>query len=133
MFHQLLAGPYSLKELAKISGGTLSYNSNGEAQFSDVAPLKDACTSDVSFLDNNKYTDCFSVSSAGAAIIRPTAVSKAPAGMQLIVMDNPYQGYARVARAFYPEKIIEKRLFKTATVDKTALIGNNCRIDHGSY
>lgn len=126
-----VAGPYSLKELAKISGGTLTNDANGEAQFLDVAPLNDASTSDVSFLDNNKYTKCFSRSSAGAAIIRPAAVSKAPAGMQLIVMDNPYQGYARVARAFYPKKVIEKTLLKTASIDKTALVGNSCRIDHG--
>ena len=54
-----VAGPYSLKELAEISGGTLSNDADGEAQFLDVAPLNDAGTSDVSFLDNKKYADSF--------------------------------------------------------------------------
>ena len=126
-----VAGPYSLEELAKISGGTLSSNSKGEAQFLDVAPLNEAGTSDVSFLDNTKYVDSFYQSSAGAVIVRPAIASKAPARMQLILMDDPYHGYARVARAFYPKTMLDKRLSETACVDETALVGNNCRIDSG--
>ena len=126
-----VAGPYSLEELAKISGGTLSSNANGETQFLDVAPLNEAGTSDVSFLDNAKYVDSFSRSSAGAVIVRPAIASKAPARMQLILMDDPYHGYARVARAFYPKTMLDKRLSETACVDETALVGNNCRIDSG--
>ena len=127
-----VAGPYSLKELAKISGGTLSGNSDGEKQFLDVASLNEAGASDVSFLDNAKYVDSFSPSCAGAVIVRPAIASKAPAGMQLIMMNDPYHGYARVARAFYPKKITEKVLSKTACVDETALVGNSCRIDSGA-
>jgi UDP-3-O-[3-hydroxymyristoyl] glucosamine N-acyltransferase len=126
-----VAGPYSLKELAEISGGTLSNDADGEAQFLDVAPLNDAGTSDVSFLDNKKYADSFSQSSAGAAIIRPAVAPKAPAGMQLIIMDDPYRGYARVARAFYPMTVFEEALAATACVDETAVVGNCCRIDSG--
>ena len=37
---------------------------NGDAKFLDVAPLKDAGASDVSFLDNKKYVDSFLRSSA---------------------------------------------------------------------
>jgi UDP-3-O-[3-hydroxymyristoyl] glucosamine N-acyltransferase len=126
-----VAGPFSLMELAEISGGTLFSDTNGEAQFSDVAPLNDAGPSDVSFLDNIKYVEIFSRSSAGAVIVRPAAASKAPIGMQLIMMDNPYHGYARVARAFYPKVLIEKAILKTACFDETALVGDSCRIDHG--
>tara|TARA_B100000674_G_C37980550_1_gene982003 strand:+ start:10117 stop:11139 length:1023 start_codon:yes stop_codon:yes gene_type:complete len=127
-----VAGPFSLDELAKISGGSLSNNANGDAKFLDVAPLKDAGASDVSFLDNKKYVDSFLRSSAGAVIARPSVASQAPAGMQLILMDNPYHGYARVARAFYPNIRIEKVLSDSASVHKTAVVGNNCRIDAGA-
>ena len=47
-------------------------------------------------------------------------------------MDNPYHGYARVARAFYPNIRIEKVLSDSASVHKTAVVGNNCRIDAGA-
>ena len=126
-----VAGPYSLEELAGISGGTLSNGSDRKAQFLDVAPLNVAGTSDMSFLDNKKYVDSFSRSSAGAAIVRPVVASKAPAGMQLIIMDDPYRGYARVARAFYPMTVFKEALAATAFVDETALVGNRCRIDSG--
>ena len=127
-----VAGPYSLKELAEISGGKLSDDADGEAQFTDVAPLSAAGASDISFLDNKKYADIFSQSSAGAAIIRPDVVSKAHPGMQLIIMDDPYRGYARVARAFYPMTVFEEALAATACVDETAVVGNGCRIDSGA-
>jgi UDP-3-O-[3-hydroxymyristoyl] glucosamine N-acyltransferase len=93
--------------------------------------LNNAGTSDVSFLDNNKYADSFSQSSAGAVIVRSAVASNAPAGMQLIIMDDPYRGYARVARAFYPMTVFEEALAATACVDNTAVVGNFCRIDSG--
>ena len=127
-----VAGPYSLEELAQISGGSISSNANGEAKFLDVAPLNDAGSSDVSFLDNSKYFDSFLKSSAGAVIARPSVASQAPAGMQLILMKNPYKGYARVAQAFYPGISIDGVLSDTAYVDETALVGKNCRIDSGA-
>ena len=128
----LVAGPYSLGELAKISGGSLSKNADLEATFLDVASLNDAGSSDVSFLDNNKYVDSFINSKAGAVIVRPAFASQAPAGMQLILIDDPYHGYARVAQAFYPKTTIKRALSDAACVDETALLGNNCRIDSGA-
>ena len=127
-----VAGPYSLEELAHISGGSLSANADSEAKFSDVAPLNEACTSDVSFLDNSKYIDSFLNSNAGVVIARPTVVSQAPAGMHLILMDDPYNGYARVAQAFYPKTSNHKVSLETACVDETAVVGYNCRIDYGA-
>jgi len=127
-----VAGPFSLKELAEISGGTLADGADDGAQFMDVAPLSAAGASDISFLDNKKYVGSFSESKAGAAIIRPGVASKAPAGMQLIVMDDPYRGYARVARAFYPMPAFEEAVAVTASIDDTAKIGNRCRIDSGA-
>ena len=116
-----VAGPFSLEELAQISGGSLSSNANCEAKFLDVAPLNDASASDISFLDNSKYFDSFLKSSAGAVITRPSVASKAPAGMQLILMDDPYNGYARVARAFYPSLRIDRMLSNTAFVDEVSV------------
>ena len=127
-----VSGPYALKELAKIAGGVLSDEKNADIQITDVAPLSLAGPFEISFLDNKKYVQVFESSKAGAAIVRPSVVSKAPEGMNLIVMDDPYRGYARIARAFYPLPDFVDNIAPTACIDKSAEIGDGCRIDPGA-
>ncbi len=126
-----VAGPFSLKELAKMAGGTLSDGANEEAQFVDVAPLSEAGAAQISFLDNKKYIESYTKSSAGACVVHPSLASKAPAGMALVLMDDPYRGYARIARAFYPLTQIEPNIANSATIDATAEIGAGSRIEAG--
>ena len=87
-----VAGPFSLKDLAKIAEGSLSESADGDAQFNDVAPLGDAGASHISFLDNRKYIESYTQSSAGACIVHPALAAKAPEGMHLILMEDPYRG-----------------------------------------
>ncbi len=126
-----VTGPFSLKELAEIAGGSLSEGADGGASFSDVAPLGEARASDISFLDNKRYIDSYTKSTAGACIVHPSLVSKAPVGMQLVVMEDPYRGYARVARAFYPLVPIEPQIADSSTIHPTAEVGSGCRVDPG--
>jgi len=126
-----VSGPFSLMELAEIAGGVLSEGADGGAMFSDVAPLGEASTSDISFLDNKRYIDSYCKSNAGACIVDAALATKAPAGMQLVLMNDPYRGYARVARAFYPLAEVEGNISVNSFIDETADVGIGCRIDSG--
>lgn len=126
-----VSGPFSLKELADIAGGTLSDGADGEARFSDVAPLDEASATHISFLDNRRYVESYRQSNAGACIVDPGLASKAPVGMHLVLMDDPYRGYARVARAFYPLAKIEEHISANSSINESAEIGAGCRIDPG--
>lgn len=126
-----VAGPFSLKELAEIAEGELFEGADENARFDDVAPLGDADNQKISFLDNKRYIDSYTKSAAGACIVHSSLAPKAPEGMNLIVMNDPYRGYARVARAFYPLSPIEPSVSKHACLDETADIGEGCRIDPG--
>jgi UDP-3-O-[3-hydroxymyristoyl] glucosamine N-acyltransferase len=101
-------------------------------RFEDVAPLDSAQGAHVSFLDNRKYLDAFAVSRAGLCLVAPEHAARAPAGMALLVSDDPYRAYARVAQAFYPVRAPEPWIAPTAWVDPAAVVGEGCRIEPGA-
>src|SRR5205814_3318184 len=115
-------GPYSLDELAALSGARLWGEAGGERVFSDVAPLETAGPDDVTFLDNRKYIDAFTRSRAGAAFVDEQMVGRAPAGMALLIAGDPYKAYARAAQAFYPAAPLVPRQANSAVIDPAAIV-----------
>ena len=124
-------GPFSLADLARISQSRLAPGSDPKGVFKDVAPLDTAGPSDLSFLDNRRYTDVFAASRAGACIALPEVADKAPAGMALLLCDKPYKAYAQVARAFYP-RAGEMEVGNSAQpIDPTASLGDGTKLGAG--
>lgn len=126
-----VAGPFTLSELAGIAGADIAEGGNGDAVFNDVAPLHEAGATDISFLDNRKYVGDFAKTGAGAVIVHPDKAHHAPDGINLLLSDQPYHGYARVARAFYPEPEIAAGAPQSASIDSTAKVGGDCWIGPG--
>ena len=127
-----VAGPFTLKEIAEIAGATAAGNAVPEALFTDVASLDRATKDHVSFLDNRRYTDNYSRSDAGACLVVPALADKAPAGMALLLTDEPYRAYAAVARSFHPQKQPLPGVTTSASVDKSAKLGQGCQVDAGA-
>ncbi|MBF0095456.1 MAG: UDP-3-O-(3-hydroxymyristoyl)glucosamine N-acyltransferase [Alphaproteobacteria bacterium] len=127
-----LAGPFSLAYLAGLVGAQLGDEARGSAVAKDVAPLDRAGPDDVSFLDNRKYVDVFATSKAGACIVHPGLVSRAPAGMALLISLEPYRAYALIAAAFYPEAAPDGWISPGATVDPSAVVGRGTRVEAGA-
>jgi len=127
-----VAGPFTLQKLAAIANAEIGTGGDPEAVFTDVAPLDTAEPTDVSFLDNKKYVGAFETSRAGACLIHPDLVSRAPAGMALLVTPTPYTGYALVAQAFYPLPVPGPGISPGANVDPTAEIGEGTEVAAGA-
>ena len=125
------AGPFRLRELAEVARAELAAGADPEAEFADVAPLENAGRDHVSFLDNRRYLASFEKSSAGACVVAPEVVGRAPEGMALLVTSKPYRGYAMIARAFYPEAATPVALHASAIIDETAKIGPGSAIGPG--
>ncbi len=127
------SGPFTLRQLAEIGNAEIGGAGNPDQEFSDVAPLSDGASGDISFLDNKKYIDAFTVSEAGACIVDPTFAGRAPAAMALLLTPKPYQGYARIAAAFYPDVNAPADgtavVHDMAHVDETATLGAGSRIE----
>lgn len=126
------AGPFTLAELASRSGASLAEGSDPAQIVQDVAPLDAAGPADVSFLDNKKYIGAFETSRAGACLVRPDMASRAPAGMALLLSQDPYRAYAVVAAMFYPTPKPVPGVAAGAHVDPTARIDDGVRVEPGA-
>lgn len=122
------AGPFSLAELAEKSGATVAVPQHANRKFNDIASLDHAGEGDVSFLDNRKYRDQFTASKAGAIIINPEFAKLAPPHACLLLTEQPYTAYARIAACFYPEIQVQSHIASTAVIDASAQIGSGCHI-----
>ncbi len=122
------AGPFTLRELADIAEAELVSNTQDDGQFTDVAPLSSAQADTVSFLDNKLYVKEFTRSSAGACLVRPEYEKQAPDTMSLLITNEPYRAYARVASAFYPVEKHGSFIHPSAHVSEDAILGENVHI-----
>jgi UDP-3-O-[3-hydroxymyristoyl] glucosamine N-acyltransferase len=122
------AGPYSLDELAELSGARLGGGADGKQLITDVAPLETAGPEDVTFLDNRKYLEAFAGSRAGAAFVDERFAERAPAGMALLLTKEPYKAFAHAAQAFYPAKPVISGIAPTAVIGPAATVPADCEI-----
>lgn len=128
------AGPFTLDSIVsltdtKVSGGGAE---GGKTLFSDVAPLGKASASDISFLDNIKYVDAMKASKAGACFVHAKHAGYAPAGMVVLVTQDPYGCFARTAQKFYPQTVIPVSVHQAEWISPNARIGKSCLIGHGA-
>jgi UDP-3-O-[3-hydroxymyristoyl] glucosamine N-acyltransferase len=143
-------GPFTLGQLASLTGATLGEGANASLALGDVAPLDRAGGSDVSFFDNSKYAEQFASSGAAACFVRPKYAHLAPAGMATLLTEDPYRCYAIAAQQFYPASKAESgvhsqfvhpsaRLLSDvsigagAVIEAGADIGAGASIGAGSY
>lgn len=127
-------GPLTLWDCAQIAGCALSCDEAKAKSISliDVAPLQVATDEHVSFFDNAKYKQTFSGTNAGVCVTHPQMAEFAPDDCQLLLSDNPYLAYTKIARAFYPES--DRKVLgvsETARIHPDAKIGDNVSI--GEY
>ncbi|MBM3617430.1 MAG: UDP-3-O-(3-hydroxymyristoyl)glucosamine N-acyltransferase, partial [Alphaproteobacteria bacterium] len=127
------AGPFTLGELAAHVGAAVAEGVDSSRFIQDVAPLDVAGEHHISFLDNPKYIESFATSKASAAIVHPKHADKAPAGMALLISENPYLAYALVAQKFYPATKHNVGIAPTAHVDASAQVDATATVMHGAY
>ena len=126
------AGPFSLTELAHIAGAQIAGAADADLRFSDVKPLSSAGPQDVSFIDNRRYLGEFSTTKAGVILAVPELSERAPSGAALLLIKDPYRGYALIAQAFYPAATPIAGIAKTAAVAASSRLGDGVGIGAGA-
>ena len=125
-------GPFTLGEIAEIGGASASPGADLDRLISDVAPLEQATSDDLSFIDNPRYAAAFAASRAGACLAAPARAEDAPDGMALLLSEKPYLAFARAAAAFYPDTAAAGGPAESpAPVDPSAEIGEGTRLAPG--
>ena len=125
-----VAGPFSVADLARLTGAEIAGAGNADLALDDVAPLETAGPTQLSFLSNSRYTSSFGATKAGAVLVHRSMVARAPAGTTLLVSANPYLAYAQAAQAFYPVSTAVPGVASTAVIDPTARLGAGVEVGH---
>ena len=126
------AGPFTLAELAKVTGAGIAPGAPADLDLVDVMPLDKAGEGDLTFIDNRKYLDAFRATKASAILAAPDLADQAPTEAALLLCDDPYRAYAKAAAAFYPRPAVEPGISPGAYVSPNATIGAGCRIEPGA-
>ena len=115
---------YTLGELAEHINAEL--HGNADCLIERVATLANAGQGDISFLANSNYRKYLKKTSASAVIISKSDLKNCP--VHALVLENPYLGYARVARLLYPGETEDKGVAESAVIHETAKIDSSACI-----
>lgn len=141
--------PLTLERLLAITGASLRGGDGEEVAISGIGPIDRAGPADLTFLDNPAYAAGLAASRAGACLLAPKFLDKAPPGLVTLVSPEPYRAFARVAAALYPAAsrpqpvfgpgvapgaVVhpDARLEADVTVDPGAVIGPRAEIGRGA-
>jgi UDP-3-O-[3-hydroxymyristoyl] glucosamine N-acyltransferase len=122
------SGPYTVQDLAVLSGAQLDPDVDSNQLIMDIAPLHKAVVGHLSCLHNPKYIEQFKQTKATACLISPEYAKYAPKGVVLLLSEKPYRAFGQVAALFYPGAKKAGEISPQASVHSTAKIGKNCFI-----
>ncbi len=121
---------YSLAEIAENIGAKIEHNEASSVDAStfidSLATLSCAKEGQIAFLANSKYRYQLETTHASAVII--SAKDLADCKITALVMDNPYMGYALVAKLLDNTPSVSKGIHRTAVVASDVKIGSNVSI-----
>ena len=115
-------GPFKIKELAVMVGAKFK-NATGEELISDIATLESGGQGEISFLSNAKYAKNLKTTKVSACILDAKHVEFVPESLALLISENPYETYAKVAEKFYPSTKMEEY-----NISKKSFIPSSCKI-----
>ena len=95
-----------------------------------VAALGNATPDSLSFLANSSFKRSLSATKAGAVIVRPDDADNAPTAV--LLSDNPYATYARMAAELHPAPAHVPGVHSSASIDPSASVDATARIDAGA-
>ncbi|MFO1151326.1 MAG: UDP-3-O-(3-hydroxymyristoyl)glucosamine N-acyltransferase [Alsobacter sp.] len=145
-----LAKPLTIDEVIALTGATLEGAADPARLIRGVAPLDVAGPDDLVFLDNPKYADDLTRTSAAACLVAAKFAPRVPAGTATLVSPEPYRAAAIVTMALFPEaarpgSVVgaegvspgsfvhpQARLEPGVTVDPGAVIGAGAEIGSGT-
>ena len=125
---------YRLGELAERLGAGL--RGDPDILIDRVAALDAAGPRDVTFLSNRRYRSYLKDTRAGAVILASRFADACP--VPVLVLDNPYLGYARAAALLLPPPEAVSGIAASAVVDpgaevaRDASIGAHCVVEAGA-
>ncbi|MDO6440843.1 MULTISPECIES: UDP-3-O-(3-hydroxymyristoyl)glucosamine N-acyltransferase [unclassified Marinobacter] len=115
---------YRLGEIANALGAEL--RGDPEIRVSGLATLQAAGPEQISFLANPTYAKHLADTRAAAVIMSPVAAGDGQTNV--LLLDNPYLGYARLSHWFDPAPVAPPGIHPAAVVDATAKVAASASV-----
>ena len=125
----------SVAEIVALTGAEPCEGTDLSRCVSNIAPIDQACASDLSFVSESKFISRFKSTRAGAVLTSENFTRHAPEGVVVLRVRKPYDAFVTVARKIYGGALRPTSVFDTtgvspgAMVHPTAKIGSNATID----
>jgi len=118
----------TLAEVAKLIGGEIVGDDSTE--LTGVAGIKEAHKGELTFVSNPRYERYVADTSASAVVVsRDYPVSTRPDGTSLIVVEDPYEAFARAMAIFAPAgDVVSDGVHPSAVVAGSATLGEGISI-----
>ncbi|MEX2474967.1 UDP-3-O-(3-hydroxymyristoyl)glucosamine N-acyltransferase [Marinobacter sp.] len=115
---------YRLGDIATELGAEL--NGDPDTPINGIATLQAAVPGQIAFLANPSYVRYLKNTQASAVILSPSVASESPTNV--LLLDNPYLGYARLSHWFDPVPRPISGIHPTAVVDPSARIADSASV-----
>ena len=126
------AGPFKLSEIAAKSECKLAEGVNPDLLISDVRGIDDAGEGDLTWAFIASVRDALQKSKASACITSEKFASFVPAGVAVLLSNDPHRSYGLAAQMFYPT-VQTGGISDKANIDPSAELGEGCRVDAGAF
>ncbi|BES70813.1 UDP-3-O-(3-hydroxymyristoyl)glucosamine N-acyltransferase [Marinobacter nanhaiticus D15-8W] len=115
---------HSLGEIAQALGAELV--GDADVKVDGIATLQSARAGRVAFLANPAYGRYLRETQASAVILSPDMADQCPTNV--LLLDNPYLGYARLSHWFDPQPKPEAGIHPSAVVDPSASVADSATV-----
>ena len=115
---------FKLSELAEQFD--LQYQGDGDTSIDGIGTLSDATQTQISFLSNPAYHDQLASTQAAAVIISAAEIDNCPGNV--LLADDPYVSYAKIAGLFDSRRPLNPGMDATASIDPTAKLGKDIHV-----
>lgn len=121
-------GPFSLQQIAEITGAELVDISLAQILIKDIASMEKAGNEEICFFYDKKAKEKASKIKATACITTKELENFVPEGVAKLISDNPKLAFLKLNIAMYAEKMHDAHIASSAKISPSAKLGVNCYV-----
>jgi UDP-3-O-[3-hydroxymyristoyl] glucosamine N-acyltransferase len=104
----------------------LKFQGDGEVLITGIGTLSDATPEQLSFLSNPVYREQLASTRAAAVVVSENDAENCP--VNVLLAEDPYVSYARIAELFDPRRPQTPGIHKSASIDPDASLGSDVQV-----
>jgi UDP-3-O-[3-hydroxymyristoyl] glucosamine N-acyltransferase len=120
----------TVADIAVLTGAEPAAGAPLDRVITHIAPLDAARPADLAFFENSKYLDDLAATHAGACLLAPRFAGKAPPGVAVLTVREPYRAFVAVACVLYPDSLRPSSMF-AASGTAGAHVHPSARLESG--